>query len=114
MTARPGAVLLEVMVALAILGAAAVASLAIQTSTSAAIRTAASADSIQSLADELMGAVSLWSVEDLDRRLGERIQGAFVLELHRVVPQLYDVTIRERGSGVALLSTTLFRPGDLQ
>jgi hypothetical protein len=71
-------------------------------------------------ASAFMHAISLWSREDLDRHLGARDEGAWVLRVQRDAPGIYDITIAERTeptdrdsanpSGRALLATSLYRP----
>ena len=78
--ARAGAVLLEVIIALAILA------------TAGATITA------------------LWPRADLDRHLGERTQGHWRMRVDRPTPTLYVVTLTDGASNVELLRTALFRP----
>lgn len=60
-------------------------------------------------ADRLFDAVSLWSREDLDLRLGEREQGSYRLHIDRPLPTLYTVVVRD-SLDRELLRTSLFRP----
>jgi hypothetical protein len=56
-----------------------------------------------------MDAVSLWTRADLDRRLGDRRQGPFILRLERPDPELYTAALADSATGHVLLSTSLFR-----
>lgn len=61
-------------------------------------------------ADAFMAAVSLWTRDDLDRRLGDRAQGAWRLVVLRPEPNLYEVALRDTLSDVVVLRTALHRP----
>ena len=104
-----GAVLLEVLVALSVLGIVASA---------AAWRTGEWLHSVSRVhareaelraGNRLFSAVSLWPREDLDRHLGSTAQGAWSLRVERPAETLYQVTLRDTASGAVLLRTTLYR-----
>jgi len=106
---RRGAVLLEALVALAVL--ATVGSAAAWTA-SEAIRAVGRVHETETQirsAARLLTAVSLWPREDLDRHLGSRRQGPWRMQINRVHPTLYDVTLADAVTGRVLLWTTLFR-----
>ena len=46
-------------------------------------------------ADRLLQSVSLWSTAELDRHLGARPQGAWVLDVRRDVAGWYAIAVRE-------------------
>ena len=105
----PGAVLLEVMVALTVL--ATVGGTAAWMC-SESIRTVVRAHAVESevrQAERFMAAVSLWPREDLDRHLGSSPQGAWRLYVDRVRPDLYEVALVDTTSEWVLLSTALLR-----
>lgn len=105
-----GAALLEVLVALAILGTAG-ASLATGVREAlAATERARRADAELREASALLDAVALWPREDLDRRLGERAQGAWRLTILRPAPAVYFVTLADSGGGREVLRTAIYRP----
>jgi type II secretory pathway pseudopilin PulG len=60
-------------------------------------------------ANNLMSAVALWSREDLDRRLGERRQGPWILEIERVSARVYAARIRDTMTHELMLATALYR-----
>lgn len=108
-THRDGAVLLEVIVALAIL--ATVASSAAwhtQEWMRAVQRTHAMETEIRQ-ANRLLTAVSLWPKEDLERHLGVTVQGRWRLYIERTASSLYDVVLTDSSSGATLLRTAVFR-----
>ena len=107
---RRGAVLLETLVALAVL--AIVGSAAAWTA-SESIRAVGRIREMESrvrLANRLITAASLWPREDLDRHLGSRAEGPLRMRIDRPRPALYQVTLTDAASRGMLLSTTLFRP----
>ena len=61
-------------------------------------------------ANALFDAVSLWSRDDLDRHLGNRPQGAWLMRVDRPAPTLYVATLTDTATHVELLRTSLFRP----
>lgn len=61
------------------------------------------------LANDLMNKVALWPANELALHFGRREQGAFDLEVSRIAPALFAVTVSDR-SGQALLQTVVYRP----
>lgn len=109
MTNRTGTVLLEVMLALGILAIAGGALLALASESSRALGRAGSSDERIQQADDFMATVSLWRAEDLDRRLGVRRQGSWLLSIQRSRTALYDVVLMDTARR-PVLATALFRP----
>lgn len=107
---RRGAVLLEVLIALAILGVVAASALSVAAEGASRVRSNHASESELRGASALFDAVTLWSRADLDRHLGRRRQGAWTMEVQRVGESLYDVTLEERQTGRLLLRTSLYRP----
>lgn len=107
---RAGAALLEAIVALAVFGTAGSAALVLVRDSARTVDHARVAESRVRDADAFMAAVSLWTREDLDRRLGDRAQGAWRLVLLRPEPNLYEVALRDTLTDVVVLSTVLHRP----
>src|SRR5213593_2051403 len=106
---RRGAMLLEALVALAVL--ATVGSAAAWTA-SENLRTVARVYEDEARlrsASHLLTAVSLWPREDLDRHLGSRAQGPWRLRIDRPRPTLYDVSLADTATGKVLLRTSLVR-----
>lgn len=110
---RSGAVLLDVLVALVVLGtigsAAAWKSAEMIRATG---RMHAREAEIRAAA-RLLSAITLWSREDLDRHLGTTRQGAWRLRIDRPDRTLYTIVLRDTASRGVLLETALFR-GDLE
>jgi type II secretory pathway pseudopilin PulG len=107
---RGGVVLLEVLVALAILGASGAALATLAVGTSDAVLRARQRDDDVRRASAFLEAVALWPREDLDRHLGARPQGEWTLEVRHPVANLYLVGLSDSGSAQPLLATSLFRP----
>ena len=109
-SARPGVILVEVLVALAMLGASGAALAAMAVGATDSVRRAQQRDADIRRASALLEAVALWPREDLDRHLGARPQGAWVLDVQHPSPSLYTVSIADSGVALTLLQTALFRP----
>jgi type II secretory pathway pseudopilin PulG len=104
-----GAVLIEAIVALAVLGAVGGSA---AWAVSESLRTAAVAwqheDELRA-AGRFMTAVSLWPRQDLDRHLGTSRQGEWRLSVERNAPGLYAVTLADSTGARPLLITMLRR-----
>jgi type II secretory pathway pseudopilin PulG len=107
--ARPGAVLLEAIIALAILGSLLGAGAWLGAEAVRAVVQTHTAEAAVRDADRLLRHVALWPRRDLDLHLGETPQDPWLLRVHRLEPTLYDIAILEGGTGVVVLATTLFR-----
>lgn len=112
---RAGAALLEVVVALALLATAGVTLLASSIQSSSAMRHLVDGGRELRAANAFMESIALWSRADLDRHLGVRREGPFVLTVARPTPTLYAIALAEPtpsgAAGRVLLETTLFREG---
>jgi type II secretory pathway pseudopilin PulG len=107
---RQGVVLLEALIAMALIGVvgAAVAALAIQAGD--AIHRANRNDRELRRASNFLESVSLWTREDLDRHLGSRLQGSWRLDVEHPFATCYSVTLSDSNGTSTLLRTTLYRP----
>lgn len=105
---RSGAMLLEVVAALAILAVAGISLLSLARSTIASVHQAGARDRETREASALLDAVALWSDDDLNRRIGRNGQGRWLLDLGRVTSSVYSVTVRD-SAGSMLLETYLYR-----
>lgn len=116
-TARPGATLIEAVVALTLLALVGLTGVELARAAADSGRLVADSESTFERASDLLGAVTLWSRRELDQRLGERVQGDWRLELQRIAPELYLATLRDSTGTVTILRTALFRrstPDDTQ
>lgn len=110
--AEAGAVLLEVIVALAILGSAGIG-LALHTRQSLlATELAQRAEQRVTEASTFLTAVSLWPIEDLDRHLGNRPNGRWRLAVLRPSPELYEVSVNDSATDAPIVHTALYRRRD--
>jgi type II secretory pathway pseudopilin PulG len=107
---RLGAVLLEVLIALAILGFVAASTLTFAAEGAARVRSNRVTEAELRGASALLDAVVLWSRGDLDRHLGRRRQGEWTMEVQRPAASLYEVSLEDRQTGRLLLHTSLYRP----
>jgi type II secretory pathway pseudopilin PulG len=108
-SARPGVVLLETLVALAILGAAGAALATLAVGATDAVRRAERLDDDVRRASAFLDVVALWPRADLDRHLGAHPQGEWILEVQHIAPALYTVGITDSGDARPLLRTALYR-----
>jgi type II secretory pathway pseudopilin PulG len=112
--AESGAALLEAIVALAILGGTGVTLVGQVRQTYEAVRRADAAERRFVEASEFLDAVALWPREDLDRRLGDRRNGPWRLEITRVLEAIYEVAVRDSTGRHTLAATTVYRRPDAQ
>ncbi len=106
---RGGAVLLEALVALAVLATVGSAAAWTASESMRAVDRAHEAEARVRLAARLLTAASLWRREDLDRHLGSRAQGPLRMRIDRVRLTLYDVSLSDGVTERVLLRTSLFR-----
>jgi type II secretory pathway pseudopilin PulG len=107
---RGGAVLLEVIVALTLLSFAGAMSISLAAEATAAVRRARSIEKNIRAASDFLSAVSLWTRGDLDRHMGSRPQGTWIMSVQRPEISLYEVLLSDSGSRKPILETVLFRP----
>jgi type II secretory pathway pseudopilin PulG len=106
---RDGAVLLEALVALAILGTVGAAATALAADAARTTTRVRESEREMRLASAFLDAVALWTRDDLDRHLGVRRQGDWTMRLDRPVPTLYVVTLSDTLESRELLRTALYR-----
>jgi prepilin-type N-terminal cleavage/methylation domain-containing protein len=106
---RQGFVLLEVLVALAIIGIVGSAAAWKTAELLYVVSRVHSTEADVRHAQRLLSAVSLWPREDLDRRLGGRRQGMWILHIERTTNDVYEIMIRDTLSGGTVLRTAVFR-----
>jgi prepilin-type N-terminal cleavage/methylation domain-containing protein len=106
---RDGLALLEVVIALAVLSMVALGAMTLSAQSADAVRRARTADGEMRAMSAYLDVISLWPREDLDRHLGERSQGAWMLRVNRVAPTLYEVALRDSAAAMPALSTVLYR-----
>jgi prepilin-type N-terminal cleavage/methylation domain-containing protein len=108
---RQGVALLEVLAAIMILG---IAGTALMELVAGGTRAAGAArEREQQLGDEerLLSAYTLLARTDLDRRLGRREVGPYVVNIQRPEKRLYRIAIdREAAADVEELVTVVYRP----
>lgn len=106
---RTGATLLEAIVALTLLGLIGLTGVGLVREAGQLTEVAASAGSDLAAASDFLGAVSLWSRDELDQRLGTREQGHWLLEIQRSTTELYLVSLLDSTGTERILQTALFR-----
>jgi type II secretory pathway pseudopilin PulG len=106
---RSGAILLETIVALTILTLVGITAVVVVSQSVDAARGASIADAEMQEASAFMDAVSLWSRADLDRRLGSRVQGSWLLTIHRPTETLYLLVLTDSTGSNEILRTAIYR-----
>jgi hypothetical protein len=106
---RRGVVLLEVIVAVTILVIAGLsATLWVRQISDSLARTQTAANDVRT-ASRYLDIIALWPREDLDRHLGERRQGPWMVRIDRPTPTVYGVAINDSLGTHVLLKTWLYR-----
>jgi type II secretory pathway pseudopilin PulG len=105
-----GAALLEAIIALTLVAVAGTAAVTMVSQALAAVQAAREADRELRRASAFFDAVSLWTREDLDLRLGSRPQGPWRLRVDRPERTLYVVSLTDSAETREILRTSLFRP----
>ena len=108
--ARKGAVLLEAIVALTVLATVGGAAAWLAADSMHSVNRTHERENELRSAARFMTAVTLWTREDLDRHLGRRRQGPWMMEVVRSDPVVYAVSLTDTASGAVLLRTAFFRP----
>jgi len=106
---RVGAVLLEALVAIAIVGLVGVAALAMVAESTRLVRETRDLEGTYRDANAFFESVALWTRTDLDNRLGERPQGRWYLRIDRLATELYSVSLVDSSRREVLLQTSLYR-----
>jgi type II secretory pathway component PulJ len=107
-----GVVLLEVLIALMILAVGGIAMVGLASESLRAVGRARATEAELARANAFLNAVTLWPRADLDRHLGTRRQGPWLMRVDRPLPTLYTITLTDsadRGSAHPLLTTALYR-----
>ena len=109
--AERGAVLLEVIVALAMLTLAGGSLIRLVTETERTLGETRSREETLLEADRTLAGLALLTRDDLDRRIGIHPAGRFEAEIRRPTPTLYRVAVRADEPGrPELLVTVVHRP----
>jgi Cys-tRNA synthase (O-phospho-L-seryl-tRNA:Cys-tRNA synthase) len=107
---REGVVLLEAIVALVILATAGATIVTMTAEAAHAVHQVRAREEEMRSANAFFSAVSLWSRDDLDRHLGDRMQGIWMMRVDRPAPTLYVATLADTATHRELLRTSLYRP----
>ena len=108
---RRGSILLEVLLALVLLGTVGLSALHVIAESAASESRLASREREVAEADRLLRAHSLLLRRDLELRLGTRRVGTWLVDIQRPTPALYRVSLaHESAPEVEVLVTVLFRP----
>lgn len=105
-----GFTLLEVLVALTLLAlvGGGVLGLTIQAATTA--RQVERAEAAMRRANAFFASAALWPREDLDRHLGDRREGEWILTVRHSSPLLYELRLTDSLTGRPVLATRVYRP----
>ena len=107
---RRGVILLETMVALAILSSAIVVLVGLARAGADSDARVAQEERLTADADRLLTALTLLTAPEFDQRLGRRQLGPYVVEIQRPEPGLYRVSLSSVDApAVELLTTVVYR-----
>ena len=108
-TTRSGMVLLEVIVALTIFMIAGLSTAVWVQQTMLTVDHAHTVVAEVSAASDYLDRIALWPREDLDRHLGVRREGPWLVQVERPTPTIYAVAIGDSSLAQPLLHTWLYR-----
>jgi type II secretory pathway pseudopilin PulG len=115
-SARAATALLEVIVAMTILTITGLSAMIMASQSVTAVEQARDADEATRRASSFLDAVALWPRTDLDRHLGDRREGNWILSTTHPYPTLYVValhTVSDSAHGRVsqdLVRTIIYRP----
>jgi len=106
-----GFTLIETLAALAIVGVGVFAILSIGVAGAHAVSAVHARERQIETADELMRIVTLWPRADLDRHLGDRREGEFILTIQLLTSDVYQLTVRDSSAirALPLLVSSMYR-----
>ncbi|MEO6059948.1 MAG: hypothetical protein ABIQ05_08270 [Candidatus Limnocylindria bacterium] len=108
-----GAVLLEVLVALAILATAGTTLVSMVTEQVRAVATVREREDEYRAADGVLSRLALRDRQGLDIRIGRREEGSFVTDVQRPRPGLYRLSVRAAAAPeLELCVTVVYRAGE--
>lgn len=107
---RQGVVLLEALIALALIGTAALSTLALSASDTDAVNRMLVRSDEASEASRFLELVALWTRDELDRRLGTRPQGPYRLRILRPTRAVYTLELLDGRTERLMLATAVYRP----
>ena len=108
MRRRSGLTLMEVLVALTILGISAAAWVGMLGQGMHAVRGAQARDAQIRQAAEQLDRATLWTGADFAARAGRRTLNGFLWSIVEIRPSLYDVAIADTLSGSTILRTSFY------
>jgi type II secretory pathway pseudopilin PulG len=108
---RTGFALMEVLVSVALLGFIGLASATAISQAITSVRQVQRHEREFLEAVALVDAATLWSQADLDRRLGYRRQGRWLLQIVRADDRLYRIVVLDSTASLPIVQTVVLRPG---
>ncbi|MGH7537057.1 MAG: type IV pilus modification PilV family protein [Gemmatimonadales bacterium] len=110
-TRERGAALLEVLAAVVILGVAGIGFVELVGAGTRAVAAARLRERELADVERLLAAYTLLARGDLDRRLGRRAVGPYIMEVQRLERTLYRIALaRKQAADIEDLVTVVFRP----
>ncbi len=109
-TAARGFALIEAIVAIAIVGTAIVATIAMVSQSLHAIETARAADKRTAAASRALERAAVFSRAELEARLGTTEHAGWTLSIDRPASTLFVLAVADTSRGTVLLRTAVYRP----
>lgn len=107
---RRGSALLEVVVALVVLGLSGIAMITLLGQTAHSVRTVRNTERDVRQASDELGRFVAYDRPQLVAMVGRSASHGWSIEVVQAAPDLFDVTIADNDTSAVLLRTTIYRP----
>jgi hypothetical protein len=110
---KRGSALLDVVIALVVLGFSGVAMITLLGQTAHSVRTVRNTERELRRASDELGRFVVYDRAELMAMVGRSLSHGWSIEVRQATPDLFDVSIAESDTSAALLRTTIYRPDTL-
>jgi hypothetical protein len=110
---KRGSALLDVIVALVVLGLSGVAMITLLGQTAHSMRSVRNTERQSRRASDELGRFVVYDRAQLIAMVGRSLSHGWSIEVQQATPDLFDVSIAESDTSAALLRTTIYRPDTL-
>jgi hypothetical protein len=110
---KRGSALLDVIVALVVLGLSGVAMITLLGQTAHGMRSVRNTERQSRRASDELGRFVVYDRAQLIAMVGRSLSHGWSIEVRQATPDLFDVSIAESDTSAALLRTTIYRPDTL-
>jgi hypothetical protein len=110
---KRGSALLDVVIALVVLGFSGVAMITLLGQTAHSVRTVRNTERELRRASDELGRFVVYDRAQLTGMVGRSLSHGWSIDVRQATPDLFDVAIAESDTSAALLRTTVYRPDTL-